>query len=242
MTHALKGAAAVIRRVMQSTLVGALMLSGRSPAGADESVRMSPPSWPDTFVARVEALALIETFNAELLSRDSATLTLERWCAAHRLATPARIVAARVIGVDEPPSTEQRADLQVSAAEPIRYRRVRLLCGAVVLSEAENWYVPGRLAPEMNRLLDTTDTPFGKVVQPLHFRRHTLSAALLWSPLPDAWEMGEPRALVQGRLLEMPPQVLRHRALLSSPDGTPFSEVVETYTANVLAFPPPRAP
>jgi hypothetical protein len=29
--------------------------------------------------------------------------------------------------------------------------------------------------------------------------------------------------------------VLEHRAILSLPDGTPFSEVVETYTANVLA-------
>jgi hypothetical protein len=34
--------------------------------------------------------------------------------------------------------------------------------------------------------------------------------------------------------------VLQHRALLSLPDGTPISEVVETYTGNVLAFTPPR--
>jgi hypothetical protein len=33
-----------------------------------------------------------------------------------------------------------------------------------------------------------------------------------------------------------PAQVLRHRALLTLPDGTPFSEVVETYTSNVLAI------
>jgi hypothetical protein len=226
-----------------------LVLLGPASGGADETARMSPPPWPDTFVARVEALALIETFNAELLSHDSATMTLERWCAAHRLATPARIVAARVAGVDEPASPEQRAALQVSASEPIRYRRVRLLCGAVVLSEADNWYVPGRLEPEMNRLLDTTNTPFGKAVQELHFRRHTLSAELLWSPLPDAWEVSESRADAKGSrtdgkvaVLDLPPQILRHRALLSLPDGTPFSEVVETYTASVLAFPPPTAP
>ncbi len=40
----------------------------------------------------------------------------------------------------------------------------------------------------------------------------------------------------------MPDEVLEHRAVLSLPNGTPFSEVVETYTGNVLAFPAPQAP
>ena len=60
-----------------------------------------PAPWPDSFVGRLEALALIETLNADLLSHDSATLTLERWCADHRLADPARIVAERVHDVDK---------------------------------------------------------------------------------------------------------------------------------------------
>lgn len=40
----------------------------------------APPAWPDTFVARLEALALIQTLNAEILASRSATLTLENWC------------------------------------------------------------------------------------------------------------------------------------------------------------------
>ena len=40
--------------------------------------------------------------------------------------------------------------------------------------------------------------------------------------------------------LPLPPRVLEHRAVLTLPDGTPFSEVVETYTGNVLAFQSPR--
>jgi hypothetical protein len=35
----------------------------------------------------------------------------------------------------------------------------------------------------------------------------------------------------------MPPRLLEHRAILTLADGTPFSEVVETYTDQVLAFP-----
>ena len=198
--------------------------------------------WQESFTARLEALALLETLNAELLSHDSATLTLDRWCAAHRLASPARIVAERVAGEEQAPTDEQRQLLDVSATEPIRYRRVRLICGDHVLSEADNWYVPARLTPEMNRLLDTTDTAFGRAVQALDFRRRTLSAKLLWSPLPQGWEMGAPLPKRTGATLTIPHAVLEHRAVLALPDGTPFSEVVETYTCEVLAFPEPQRP
>ena len=140
-------------------------------------------AWPDSFVTRVEILALLQTLNAELLSHDSATATLERWCDSHRLATPPRIVAQRVPGADQPPSEAQRRELGAAMDEPVRFRHVKLMCGTVLLSEADNWYVPGRLTSEMNRQLDTSDTPFGRVVQALHFQRHTLSAQLLWSAI-----------------------------------------------------------
>jgi hypothetical protein len=78
-----------------------------------------------SFTSRVEALALLQTLNAELVSHDSATLTLDRWCEAHNLASPAHIVAERMQGVDRPPTAEQRRLLRVSASEPVRYRRVR---------------------------------------------------------------------------------------------------------------------
>ena len=121
----------------------AIVLLART-AGAESS---GAPPWQEGFTARLEALALLQTLNAELLSHDSATLTLDRWCAAHRLASPARIVAERerVDGAYQAPTDEQRQLLGVNAMETIRYRRVRLICGAHVLSEADNWYVPARL-------------------------------------------------------------------------------------------------
>jgi hypothetical protein len=199
-----------------------------------------PRPWPDSFVGRLEALALIESLNADLLAHDSATLTIERWCGDHRLADPPRIVAERVRDADKPASAEVRAALDVKLDEPLGYRRVRLKCGDHVLSEADNWYVPARLTPEMNHVLETTDTPFGKAVAALHFRRHTLSADLLWRPLPKGWETGAESALEKAGALTIPDHVLEHRAVLSTPEGEPFSEVVETYTAELLAFPPPK--
>ena len=199
------------------------------------------PTWTSSFVTRVEALAVLQSLNADLLSHDSATLTLERWCDVHKLASPAKMTAVRVAGADKVPTPEQRVELGVSPTEPVRYRRVKLTCGALVLSEADNWYVPGRLTPDMNRQLNNSDAPFGLVVRRLHFQRHTLSSTLLWLPLPPGWEMNEPAAGGRGVVGEgnqsMPPKLLEHRAVLTLPDGTPFSEVVETYTDQVLAFP-----
>ena len=218
---------------------GAVGLIMTASASAAEPAA-SPAPWPDSFTGRLEALALIESLNADLLSHDSATLTLERWCADHRLADPARIVAERVRDAMKPASPEVRAALDVKPDEKLGYRRVRLKCGDHVLSEADNWYVPARLTPEMNHALETTDTPFGKAVAALHFRRHTLSADLLWRPLPAGWEMSAAPAAGDKGALAIRPHVLEHRAVLSTPDGEPFSEVVETYTGEVLAFPPPR--
>ena len=203
---------------------------------ANDSAAAPSARWPDSFLARVEALALLQTLNAELLSHDSATATLEHWCELHRLASPPRIVAERVAGTEKPPSPDQRRELGVTAVDLVRYRRVRLMCGSAVLSEADNWYVPSRLTPEMNRLLGTTDTPFGRVVQSLHFQRRTLSSTLLWHPLPEGWEMNATAGRDAAGELTVPPKLLEHRAVLSLPDGTPFSEVVETYTDQVLGF------
>jgi len=198
------------------------------------------PVWHDDATSRLEALALLQSLNAELLSHPSATLTLERWCGEHHLAPEAKIIAERVQGEDKPLPPEARNQLQIGADEAVRYRRVQLACGQHVLSEADNWYVPSRLTEAMNHQLDTTDTPFGKVVQPLHFRRQTLSAELLWSPLPQGWENAAALPGSTDATLAMPQHVLEHRAVLFDQSNRPFSVVVESYTSQVLAFTPAK--
>jgi chorismate-pyruvate lyase len=197
----------------------------------------APSSWPDTALSRTQALAELQTLNAELLSHPSATLTLEQWCGAHHLATDAHVVAHRVHGQDKPLPEGARALLNIGPDEPVRYRRVALSCGEVVLSDADNWYVPSRLTGAMNQQLDSSDVPFGKVVQPLHFHRQTLSADLLWSPLPQGWDAGTPLPPSSKEPLAIPDHVLQHRAVLYTADNQPFSLVVESYTGRVLVHP-----
>ncbi len=54
--------------------------------------------------------------------------------------------------------------------------------------------------------------------------------------------MGAPLPEQRAATLAIPHEVLEHRAVLTLPDGTPFSEVVEIYTGEVLALPQPRWP
>jgi hypothetical protein len=163
-------------------------------------------------------LARVLALDAELLSHDSATQTLQRWCATHHLAEPPQIIAHRVLGEDKPAGAEVRRLLRAAPGEAIRYRRVALVCGDRVLSNADNWYRPGALTAQMNAELETTDHPFGAVVRALGFHRRTLSAVIMVSA-------GDRRT---------PSAVLRHKAVLATPDGRPFSLVVETYTKDVL--------
>jgi chorismate-pyruvate lyase len=160
---------------------------------------------------------LMQSLNTELLNSRSATATLETWCRVHRLASEPKIVARLVPGATRAPSAEQRARLNVTERDEVKYRLVDLRCGDQTLSKAENWYVPSRLTAEMNRLLETTDTPFGRAVASLEPYRKTIATQMLWS--------GEGTA---------PSALFEHRAVLYTRDHQPFAEVVEVYQRQVL--------
>jgi chorismate-pyruvate lyase len=196
--------------------------------------------WPDTFLARVEALALVETLNATLLAARSATFTLDKWCADHKLGGETKIRARLRRDADKPITAEQRRRLEIGDDEPIKYRHVELACGDRVLSEADNWYVPSRLTAAMNQLLETTDIPFGRAVADLKPFRQTFAAEILWRPLDDGWEQRAPLADHPEQNLQIPPKLFEHRAVLYTPDRKPIAEVDETYSRENLAFAPPR--
>ena len=173
----------------------------------------------------IQPAAPVDGLERMLASHASATAALEQWCAQQGLANPARVIAELAPGqlVAEPADLRgllglaDRADQanQANQAELGR-RHVRLTCGGRLLSQAQNWYVPARLTPEMNALLANTTTPFGKVAAPLGFRR----------------ELIETR---RGAGPDCPAEtVLFQRALLRLPDGQPLAYVLECYASSAL--------
>ncbi len=159
----------------------------------------------------------VERLNADLLAAPTATGVLEARCAALGLADPPRVRAEVKRGRVVASASPARTRLKVGTTEMLGYRRVRLMCGAHVLSEATNWYVASRLTPEMNAALDGSDVPFGRVILPLSPRRETYST---WAVQP-------------GRV---PPGgvVVRHRAIVLDGAGRPLAAVVEHYQQVLL--------
>lgn len=169
------------------------------------------------------AAVLIALLTDRLLGGPSATAVLESWCRERWPAKVAVLLAQPMEAPHKAPTPLQCERLAVADAGAVRYRRVRLTCGDRVLSEAENWYVPDRLTGAMNRILDTTATPFGRVVHPLAPTRRNLALDVLWTPEAAAPGPETPLFAI--------------RAVLSTAAGTPFCEVTETYRGAVLAEP-----
>lgn len=156
----------------------------------------------------------VERLNAELLAGRTATEVLEARCAVLGLAASPRVHAEvrrnRLVAGE----AVARLRLDAEGSEQLGYRRVHLMCGAHVLSEAVNWYVASRLTPAMNDALEASDVPFGRVILPLAPSRRTISTRILWDGSGPA-----------------PSTILRHRALVVDGQGRPLAEVIENYRA-----------
>ncbi|SFK52488.1 hypothetical protein [Methylocapsa palsarum] len=209
-----------------------LSLSGSAVLG--DAVTRSGKGWPDTLQARGQAQALLESLNTGLLSASTATAFLDQWCADHKFPAAGKIAARIVSGRDRPVSDEQRRRLQIESGEPVAYRHVELVCGDLVLSEAENWYVPSRLSPEMNQILATTDTPFGRAVRDLKPHRKTFAVEMFWTPAAKGAGDGTSPPEHPDAPLDIPWRLFEHSALVFNADQTPFSEVHEFYTSELL--------
>ncbi|NLI26004.1 MAG: hypothetical protein GX413_01235 [Acetobacter sp.] len=165
-----------------------------------------------------DAFLMLQKLNAALLSESSATRVLEQWSQSHGHSE--KIIAEPSLAPAKTKAEDARIILGIQQEETLNYRHVVLRCGQFLLSHAENWYIPQRLAPGMEDRLNSTHDPFGLVVSSLDFSRQTTEVTFLWQP-----ERSSPPP---------PEELLRHRAILKRADGVPFSYVTETYTRQIL--------
>jgi chorismate-pyruvate lyase len=163
-------------------------------------------------MAVAQAPSPVDELMAELRATPSATATLQQHCGSR-----GRLTAVKSSRPTRTLPRRLRAALHLSGSEAIGYRRVRLMCGTTVFSQADNWFVPSRLPVEMAQQLATSDTPFGRVVAPLMPTRQTLSMRR------------------RGQTQRLRPRILTVEAIVSSGAGVPLSAVIETYRREVVS-------
>jgi hypothetical protein len=85
------------------------------------------------FLTRLEAVALVQTLNGEILASRSPTLILEKWCNEHGLAgiEDAKIVARSTGGEPKAKTAELRHRFGIGPEVEVKYRQVQLVCGAI---------------------------------------------------------------------------------------------------------------
>ena len=109
-----------------------------------------------------ERRGTLESLHAALLAADSATSVLESFFG-----------AITVQRRDQPssPNPGLRERLRLATDDVLRHRAVWLLAGDRMLSQAELWYVANRLPADRIQSLETSDTPFGRIMKPLGLKR-----------------------------------------------------------------------
>jgi hypothetical protein len=177
-----------------------------------------------------KAAALVRELSDHLLHASTATEALHAWCTAHGLS------AGPITAVMQDPDRRRHADddvldeLRPERHERIAYRCVRLVRGLVVLSEADNWFVPERLPPEVRSALAATDMPFGAAIARLRPSRRTYFVRFPeLSTVSEAATVGSPAGLSPS----MP--ILEHKAVVLDQNRQPLSVVSERYCAALLS-------
>lgn len=146
----------------------------------------------------------------QLASGRSASVILKAECARLAPGQSLRSIALDTASPPQIPYISQR--LKVTRLDAFKLRHVSIRCGEIELSNAWNWYVPSRLSAEMNKRLNTSETPFGLAVKNLAFTRRV--------------EHGFAPTLPPGMILQ------QRALLLRGHDHMPFAFVLENYTEN----------
>lgn len=215
----------ITRAEIHAAAYGQLSL-GRASGSASQDTAGNQP----VPVAPAKATSLVRELSDHLLHASTATEGLHAWCVAHGLS------AGPITVVKQDPDRYRYADddvldeLRPGRHEHVAYRCVRLVRGQVVLSEADNWFIPDRLPPKVRSALEATDMPFGAAIARLRPSRRTYFVR--FPELSTANEAGAGGCPV--RLSPSMP-ILEHKAVVLDQNRQPLSVVSEHYCAALLS-------
>jgi chorismate-pyruvate lyase len=116
---------------------------------------------------------LMRTLSDRILSANSVTEVLERWCCECGISR-GRIAAicARDAKTEFLDGESLDALHSYPQAQP-EFRRVQLATDGIVVADALNWYFPAHLTPEICETLRSTNIPFGRAIKTLRPTRRT---------------------------------------------------------------------
>jgi uncharacterized protein YjiS (DUF1127 family) len=211
------------RSEIQAAACGLLRLGDRARGSASQEAANHQPAPTKP----AEVTALVRELSDHLLHASTATQALHAWCAARGLS------AGPITAVKQDPDQRRYPDddmldeLRPKRHERIAYRCVRLVRGPVVLSKADNWFIPERLPPDVREALEATDVPFGAAIAPLQPSRRTYFVR--FAELRTAAQAGAGAA-------GLPPSlpILEHKAVVLDRNRQPLSVVSERYCAALL--------
>jgi chorismate-pyruvate lyase len=172
-------------------------------------------------------------FQNFLHSHATATAALMAWCRERRLDDAEALTVAVLCDCAADPA-DYDGPLRLATGETLQYRRVRLAWGDLVISEAENFYVPQRLPEDMRAALHHGAKPFGAVVADLSPQRTTL--AMLTND--DLAHSGEEAARCRAQLAAggfAPAEAYAlHLTAVMSAGGVELAELREHYPRELL--------
>jgi len=168
-----------------------------------------------------------------LHSHPTATAALIAWCRARR-PEDAEALTVAVLCDGETNPADYDGPLRLGPRETLQYRRVRLAWGDLVISEAENFYVPQRLPEDMRAALHHGAQPFGAVVAELAPQRTTLAMLTIDDLARGGAEAARCRAqLAVGGFAPAEAYALHLTALMSA-SGVELAELREHYPRELL--------
>jgi chorismate-pyruvate lyase len=181
-------------------------------------------AFPDTH-------ALIQELSRRLCNTPTATATLFAWCEEHRLSSGPVTVICRCRCQAPAVARDVLTELKPLPREPVAYRSVQLVRGGLPLVDAENWFIPHRLSPDMRDALEATDIPFGDLIAPLSPMRRTLSVRAREFPV----EIPVSHLLETQRVEQQHPEaILRIDAVVISGSGLPLAYVRENFRPELI--------
>jgi len=159
---------------------------------------------------------LMRSLSERLLSANSVTEEIERWCCergishGRLIATCARDAKAKFL--DE----ESLEAMQGNAHAEPEFRCVQLATEGVAVVDALNWYFPANLTPEICEALRNSSVPFGRAIRTLRPKRRTF-----FVKQSTAAQIASSRDQTE--------TAFEHRAIVLREDGVPVAVVHERF-------------